>query len=124
MVADTGIFIEHLRAKDKLSTTLYKIAESTAIYVSAITVYELYMGAATKDKEQDVLTITENLTVLPFTNSIAIKAAELYHKLRLSNQMIEFRDIFIAATCLVHELPIITLNKKHFERIDGLEMLY
>lgn len=123
MVADTGIFIEHLRAKDKLSTTLFKIAESTAIYVSAITVYELYMGAATKDKEQDVLTINENLTVLPFTNAIAIKAAELYHKLRLSNQMIEFRDIFIAATCLVHELPIITLNKKHFERIDGLKML-
>ncbi|MGN7205873.1 type II toxin-antitoxin system VapC family toxin [Pedobacter sp. SAFR-022] len=53
-----------------------------------------------------------------------MKAAELYHKLRLSNQMIEFRDIFIAATCLVHELPIITFNKKHFERIDGLKMLY
>ncbi|MBB5646683.1 type II toxin-antitoxin system VapC family toxin [Pedobacter cryoconitis] len=123
MVADTGIFIEHLRAKDKLSTTLYKISESTDIYVSAVTVYELYMGATNKDKEKDVMVITENFTVLPFTDSVAQKAAELYHKLRLSNQMIEFRDIFIAATCIVHELPIVTLNKKHFKRIDGLKIL-
>lgn len=32
MVADTGIFIEHLRAKDKRSTTLYKIADGTEIF--------------------------------------------------------------------------------------------
>ena len=123
MVADTGIFIEHLRAKDKLSTTLYKIAENIDIYISAVTVYELYMGATTKDKEKDVRNITENFTVLPFTDNVAQKAAELYHKLRLSNQMVEFRDIFIAATCIVHELPIVTLNKKHFKRIDGLKIL-
>ena len=123
MVADTGIFIEHLRAKDKLSTTLYKISESTDIYVSAVTVYELYLGATNKDKERDVRVITENFTVLSFTDTVAQKAAELYHKLRLSNQMIEFRDIFIAATCIVHELPIVTLNKKHFKRIHGLKIL-
>lgn len=45
MVADTGIFIEHLRAKDKLSTTLYKISENQDRYISAVTMYELYMGA-------------------------------------------------------------------------------
>lgn len=32
MVADTGIFIEHLRAKDKLSTTLYKTSENQDRY--------------------------------------------------------------------------------------------
>ncbi|KAA8486841.1 tRNA(fMet)-specific endonuclease VapC [Arcticibacter tournemirensis] len=123
MVADTGIFIEHLRAKDKLSTTLYKISENTSIFISAVTVYELYMGATTKEKEQDVSVITENFIVLPFTDAVAQKAAEIYHKLRLSNQMIEFRDIFIAATCIVNELPLVTLNKKHFKRIEGLKIL-
>lgn len=47
----------------------------------------------------------------------------MYHVLRTRNQMIEFRDIFIAATCLVHDLPIVTLNKKHFKRIDDLKIL-
>ncbi len=92
-------------------------------YVSTVTVYELYMGATTKDKEKDVIARTENFAVLPFTDTVAQKAAELYHKLRMSNQMVEFRDIFIAATCIVHELPIVTLNKKHFKRIDGLKII-
>lgn len=122
MVADTGIFIEHLRAKDKLTTSLYKISENTVIYISAVTVYELYMGATTKGKEADVRTITDDFTVLPFTDTVAQKAAEIYHKLRLNNQMIEFRDIFIAATCMVNELPLLTLNKKHFKRVAGLKI--
>lgn len=37
--------------------------------------------------------------------------------------MIEFRDIFIAATCIVNGLPIVTLNKKHFKRIAGLKII-
>jgi tRNA(fMet)-specific endonuclease VapC len=31
--------------------------------------------------------------------------------------MIEFRDIFIAATAIVNEMPVKTLNLKHFQRI-------
>lgn len=123
MVVDTGILIEHLRAKDKLSTTLYRILEGTEIYISAVTIYELYMGATTNDKIADVRAITESFTVLPFTNAIAQKAAEIYHDLRLKNQMIEFRDIFIAATCIVNGLPIVTLNKKQFKRIAGLKII-
>ena len=66
--------------------------------------------------------LTEDLSILPFTDAVSIQAAQIYHRLRLSNQMIEFRDIFIAATCIVNELPIATLNKKHFKRIEGLKI--
>jgi tRNA(fMet)-specific endonuclease VapC len=123
MVIDTGIFIEHLRAKDKLGTMLYKISDNTDLFISSVSLYELYMGATNKEKEADVKNITEDLSVLPFTDAVAQKAAQIYHQLRLSNQMIEFRDIFIAATCIVNGLPIVTLNKKHFKRIDGLKIL-
>lgn len=36
--------------------------------------------------------------------------------------MIEFRDIFIAATCVVNKASLLTLNKKHFTRIAGLQV--
>jgi len=49
-------------------------------------------------------------------------AAEVYHDLRKRNKMIEFRDLFIAATAIAHDLPVLTLNKKHFERIKGIEI--
>lgn len=123
MVVDTSIFIEHLRAKDKLKTSLYQISEQTKIFISAVSIYELYMGATTKEKENDIILLTEDLEVLSFTDSVSIKAADIYHELRRSNKMIEFRDIFIAATCLVYELPILTLNKKHFKRVKGLDII-
>jgi tRNA(fMet)-specific endonuclease VapC len=123
MVIDTSIFIEHLRAKNKLVTTLYIFSDNSKLFISSVSLYELYMGATTKDKENDVELITEDLTVLPFTNEVAIKAAQIYHSLKSSNQLIEFRDIFIAATRLTNDLPILTLNNKHFKRVEGLKFV-
>jgi len=120
MVIDTNIFIEHLRAKDKLTTELYYLSSNTNLSISAISLYELYMGATTKEKERDIKALTKDLIVLSLTDSASLKAAQIYHHLRLTNPMIEFRDIFIAATCIVNELPIVTLNKKHFNRIKEL----
>ena len=123
MVIDTCIFIEHLRAKDKLTTTLYQISDNTELFISSVSLYELYMGATNKEKENDIKNITEDLSILPFTGAVAQKAAQIYHQLRVSNRMIEFRDIFIAATCIVNEMPIVTLNQKDFQRIDGLRII-
>lgn len=123
MVIDTGIFVEHLRSKDKTNTTLYRLSDQSYLYISAVSVYELYMGATTREKEHDIKMLTEDLIVLPFTDTVSIKAAQIYHRLRLNNQMIEFRDIFIASTCIVNDLPIATLNKRHFERIDELKII-
>jgi len=36
--------------------------------------------------------------------------------------MVEFRDIFIASTSIEYNLPLVTLNKKHFNRIEHLEL--
>jgi len=120
MVIDTSVFIEFLRAKNKTGTTLYNIPNQLQLYISSVTVYELYMGATTEEKLNDIKILTQGIGVLAFNEDVAKKAAKLYHQLRKSNQMIEFRDIFIAATCLVNNLPIKTLNKKHFGRIRGL----
>jgi tRNA(fMet)-specific endonuclease VapC len=123
MVIDTWVFIEHIRAKDKLNTTLYLLPENIELFVSAVSMYELYMGATTIEKENDVRAITEDLQILPFTEAVAFQAAQLYHLLKKQNKLIEFRDIFIAATCLVNDLPLVTLNKKHFKRIEGLKLV-
>ena len=50
VVVDTSIFIEYLRARDKKNTDLYKIPNNSIIYISAVTLYELLMGATSKQK--------------------------------------------------------------------------
>lgn len=122
MVVDTGIFIEHLRAKKKDATTFFRYFGEFSLFASAVTIYELHMGANSEEKRNDVEIITGDITVLPFSNDVASKAAEIYHDLKRKNKLIEFRDIFIAATCIVYDMPILTLNKKHFQRIEGLRI--
>lgn len=120
VVVDTCVFIDFLRAKDKKTTVLYNIPTNKQIYISSVTLYELLMGATNEQKEEDIRLLTEGLVVLPFDEDASRRASEIYHHLRKENKMIEFRDIFIAATCLVYSLPVITTNKNHFQRIQGL----
>ena len=64
----------------------------------------------------------QKIQVLPFTVVNARKAAEIYQILRRENKIIEFRDIFIAATAIFHEFSLATLNQKHFQRIPDLKL--
>lgn len=123
MVIDTGIFIEHLRAKDKTKTTLYKIFGEENLSVSTVTLFELLAGANTAQKRKEIFSITDSIQKLDFTDKVALNAAEVYQQLKRNNQMIEFRDIFIAATCMIHDETLLTFNKKHFNRIKGLRLL-
>ena len=62
------------------------------------------------------------MILLPFNYDTAMKSAEIYNDLKSRNQVIEFRDIFIGATAILNHLPVLTLNRKHFERIDGIKI--
>ena len=61
MVVDTGIIIEHLRAKEKTTTTLIKLLIQGSLSISAVSIYELYMGGTTVEKQNDVKKITAAL---------------------------------------------------------------
>ncbi|MCE7067882.1 type II toxin-antitoxin system VapC family toxin [Dyadobacter sp. CY326] len=122
MVIDTGLFIKHLRKPDKSKTTLALLPDDASLFVSAVTVYELMMGATDIQKKADVEILLSGLPVLPFSEEVSLKAAEIYHNLRRRNSLIEFRDIFIAATAIPFQLPIKTLNQGHFQRVENLEM--
>ena len=60
--------------------------------------------------------------LLPFDSRAAAKASSIFKDLKSKNQIIEFRDIFIAATAIANDLPISTLNVAHFKRVKDLEV--
>lgn len=123
MVVDSGIFIEHLRAKDQTKTTLANLPANSVIYVSATTLFELFSGATDAHKYNAVQKLMENVLILPITAVVGEKAGEIFRNLRSRGQMIEPTDIFIAATALVNNLPVKTLNVRHFSRVQGLSLV-
>jgi predicted nucleic acid-binding protein len=50
-------------------------------------------------------------------------AIEIYQELLSKNKIIDLADILIGATAITHEIPLATLNVKHFERIEQLKIL-
>ena len=122
MEVDTGVFINYLRTKDKSTTILQKLSDEAELYISSITLYELYMGATSPQKWLDVKILTDDIPELVSSKNIAEKAAIIYQELKKENKIIEFKDIFIAATALIHDLPVLTTDIKHFTRVNGLKL--
>jgi tRNA(fMet)-specific endonuclease VapC len=123
MVVDTCIFIDHIRSKDRTNTALAKLPSDEPVYVSVVTLFELYCGATSADKKQHIVDLTEDLNLLPFNADVADRAGEIYQSLKRRNKQISVQDIMIAATCLIFGQPVLTRNKKDFMLVDDLQVL-
>ena len=123
LLIDTSILIEHLRKQNKQKSALYNIVNNYELYTSTVVEFELYTGATDSQKRRDIQEILAWCTVLPLTSDVAQAAATIYQQLKAKNQLIEIRDILIAATAIAHTLPLMTLNTGHFTRISTLHLI-
>lgn len=121
LLIDTSILIDHLRKTQKDKTLLFLLASRCDYSISAITEFEFAIRA-TPPNRQFTQELLASLPVLPFDSTCAKTAVEIYRVLKATNQLISLPDIFIAATAMVHDLQSLTLNRKHFERVDGLKL--
>jgi tRNA(fMet)-specific endonuclease VapC len=120
MVIDSSLFIEFFRTKDRSKTALAQLPAGTATFISAVSIFELFVGANTPEKVRATLQMLNGIQVLPLDEEVAKLAGRLFDELQRSGQALEFRDVMIAATAIFHEMPIKTLNIRHFSRIPGL----
>ncbi len=56
-------------------------------------------------------------TVLPPTNDILRKTIEIYRDLKFKGELIDERDLIVAATAISNDLPLLTRNRRHYERL-------
>lgn len=90
---------------------------------SIITRYEILRGLKAKAATRQLAAFEERCqrsSVLPLTDEIIVRAADIYADLRQQGQLISNADILVAATALVHHLTLATENVSHFNRISGL----
>ena len=123
VLADTSILIEYFRKTNKDGSILMSLFDQGYDFaISAITHYEVYSGTTTIQLAfwQDLLKRTE---VLALDKIVAQSAVDINSELKRKRKQIEIADLFIAATAIVNNLPFATLNRRHFERIDGLNLV-
>ncbi len=116
------VLVAYLKGREPGAATVQRAVRECACHVSAITVYELLFGVARASKrigEEELLGV---MTVLPLDNVAARRAATLHDELIRRNQDIGVKDVLIAAICLTHAMPLLSLNQRHFSRVAGLKV--
>lgn len=71
------------------------------------------------NKRESIL--TNGNRILPLDLRCISQAISIYRWLKLQNAQIGLTDLLIGATALSYQLPLATLNEKHFARIPQLQ---
>lgn len=122
ILLDSSVLIELFRKKNKKDTLFYEISQSEhELSISTVTYYEIGIGNRKSHAEfWDAL--CRKLTIIPFDKVCADNAVSIYLNLLHRNKLIDLADLLIGATAVTHKVPIATLNVKHFERINELDL--
>lgn len=122
VVIDTSIIIDHTRQKGKISIfdKFIKWSKDKPA-IALITVQELFSGQSTKEEETvaHLLDLLNSLEILPYTLEIAKLAGEIGRDL---DKPIDLADAAIAATTIINQAQVLTLNTKDFKKIKGLKL--
>ncbi len=123
ILIDTTILIDYFRKTNKDNSVLISLFDNGYDFtISAITHYEIYSGT-TVNQVTFWKSLLQRTKVLALDEIVAQNAVEINYELKRKRKQIEIADLFIAATAIANNLPFATLNRKHFERIDSLNLV-
>lgn len=123
ILVDTSILIDFYRKTDKTNSVWVSLIQRGYEFaVSAITKYEIYMGA-TQSQLDFWDKVFQAITVIPFDEGSVDVAVMVNANLKRKLKQIAIADLFIAATAIKHKLLFATLNRKHFTRIEKLKII-
>jgi len=120
---DTDALIDLLE-KEPLSKII-ELAVRYDLKISAVVYFEFMVGAY-RVKRLDLRTLVNKyFEVLPVTREVADKAARIESELMEKGELLEARDLIIAATAITRNAMLLTRNKKHYQRLKkyGLKFL-
>ncbi len=123
ILADTDVLIDYLAEVRPVVEQISRYAEADRLWTTAISCFELLSGAEPGRRGDRIRRLVESLNVLPCDLPAAQRAAEVRRYLEGRGQAIGMADSLIAGIALVHDLPLFTRNRKHFERVPELTLL-
>ena len=121
---DTSVLIEFFRKTDKRNSKFYQLTDAfDSFSISVITEYEIFVGATSKEQKGYWNEFLDKVTIIPLDSAVIQMAVTLNEDLKRKRNLIETADLFIAATAMVNNIPLTTLNIKHFDRIEKLNLV-
>ena len=126
LLIDTDVLVDLLRNKYEIINWFKDNNDKFKFATTIINIFELYTGAYqsnNEDKEiKNVQDIIDRFIIFNLSLESVEEAGKQRARLEKQGHPLESRDIFIGSIAVTHNLPLKTNNKKHFERIEGLNL--
>lgn len=100
---------------------------SMTLCVTFVTVGEFFKGACKRHWGSSRVAKMEewlrNVLVLPYDAGVARSWGQLMAEAERHGRPVSQNDGWIAACCVSRDLPLMTLNRRHFENMPGLKLI-
>jgi predicted nucleic acid-binding protein len=121
---DTSVAVDHLRGAPAAFALLRRVLDDgEAVVASEVVRFEL-LASVRDDEHDDLEQFFSALSWVAVDESVTRTAGRLARQYRRSHGGIDDADYLIAATSIVLEAQLLTLNVRHFPMITGLQPAY
>jgi len=123
---DTDWIIHYLNGNSGIVEKIGSL-EKEGLAASIISVAELYEGiyysTNSAGNEKALNDFLSGISTLGIEDEVCKVFGRERGRLRQEKKMIGDFDLLIASTCLHHRLTLMTNNRRHYEMVDGLNIL-
>lgn len=126
LIADTNLIVAIEReARRKINGPAHRFLEAHAsdrFYITFTVSGELACGDSAS-VEADWRTLCDPYGLIEWSSPVSLAYGRVYRTLKARGTLIGTNDLWIAATALVHGMPVVTGTRSEFERVPGLSVL-
>lgn len=122
ILVDSDILIQYSRGDLVAANWLETVSQSHEIAISVVTEIELLFGSRDKGHLKETRQLLATFIIVQIDETVSKRTSSLIEKYCLSHRL-EMPDALIAATALVNNFELGTINKKDFRFIEGLRLI-
>lgn len=123
ILLDSDVLIDYLRGREPVRTALQKLFSAGRLRTTVINQFELLAGSRQTAQGRSVADLLAVLKILDLDTESASVAGQLKRDLTAAGNDIGMADCLIAGIALTHQLPLLTRNRRHFERVPQLRLV-
>lgn len=122
IVADTDVLIDFLSGADPGAELVAHHLGHGDLWTTVVSQFELMAGARSEKQEEVIRQLLRALPILPLIEGSAERAAAVRRALTAGGDTIGMADSLIAGIVLHQDATLLTRNRRHFERVEGLHL--
>lgn len=122
IVADTDVLIDFLGGHNPAAQWVRGKLEEGTVATTVISRFELMCGAKIIRQRELIYTFLNALSTLTLDPTAADLAARLRQSLQTKGWNIGMADSLIAGITIANNGVLLTRNRRHFERIEGMHL--